>query len=142
MARQSKAKADAEFREQYPYLTDKERFLIGWPGYRTRPEKSGLAPVETQAELAHIQGLMLHWLLTGRFRTRNPIYLALMIYTGLGLSFPIFPIIMAFSTGEYRSLWSLAPWAPLPLVGLLLLFNVSKCIFGDQDWDDIAGEED
>ena len=40
----------------HPYLGEKERFLIGWPGYRIRPEKSGLAPVETQAELGHMQG--------------------------------------------------------------------------------------
>lgn len=54
---------------------DNAKYLVGWPGYRTSRNKSGLGYIETQAELAHMYSVMLHWLVTGKFRTRNPFYL-------------------------------------------------------------------
>src|SRR5690349_5452169 len=54
---------------------DNAKYLIGWPGYRTARNRSGLGYIETRAELAHMYGLFIKWLITGQFRTRNPIYL-------------------------------------------------------------------
>src|SRR5262245_29273545 len=59
------------------------KYLIGWPGYRTSQNKSGLGYVETAAELAHMEGLMLRWLITGKFISHNPIYLFMMFFFAL-----------------------------------------------------------
>jgi hypothetical protein len=127
---------------QFPRPTEQERFLIGWPGYRTRPEKSGLAPVESQAEYGHMGGLMAHWLLTGRFRTRNPVYQFFMVFVGVWWSWPLLLFVTTLSSGEYEYIWLLVFMAPTLLAGVLLLVNAGNCIFGEQDWDDIAGDED
>jgi hypothetical protein len=62
---------------------DNARYLIGWPGYRNGQNKSGLGYVETQAEMAHIYGLFIKWLMTGKFRTRNPFYLLAITLIGV-----------------------------------------------------------
>ena len=58
------------------------KYLPGWPGYRTSKNKSGLGYLETQTGLAYIQGIMLRYLITGKFRTHNPIYLLGMALIG------------------------------------------------------------
>jgi hypothetical protein len=68
-----------------------QSWLIGWPGYRTREGKSGLAYMDTVAEEAHLEGLMLRWLYFEKFRTRNPVYLLFLfvlavIYAGIPLA--------------------------------------------------------
>jgi hypothetical protein len=65
-------------------------FMLGLPGHRTAMGRSGLGYLATQAELAYMQGLMIRWLFTGKFRTRNPIYLFVMFM--LGLLIGIIPI--------------------------------------------------
>ncbi len=135
------SKADAAFKKEFPYLTDKERFLIGWPGYRTRPDKSGLAYMDTYAEMSHMQGRMLHWLLTGKFITHNPVYLFLMFFVGLIWSWPLIPIIGAVFNGEYVILFVLIVGAPNFLVGVLLLVSVANCVFGNTKGESITGEE-
>jgi hypothetical protein len=65
--------------------------LRGWPGLRTREGRSGLDPVDTSAESAHIYGVFIRKLLTLRVRTRNPFNLFLMFVFGI---FP--PIILPF----------------------------------------------
>jgi hypothetical protein len=52
-----------------------ETQLQGWPGYRTRDNRSGLDPLDTQPEAAHMEGTFFHNLFTLRLRTRNPFYL-------------------------------------------------------------------
>ena len=48
-----------DVRTDFGFYDQKARLLIGWPGYRTRPGKSGLAYVETVAEQAHFESQML-----------------------------------------------------------------------------------
>ena len=99
-----------------PYL-DSSAQLEGWPGHRTMPGKSGLDPLESDFELAHVMGVLLRQLFTGQIRTHNPLALTLMVV--LGVAF-LAPVVLIF----YES--TLASWlclAPLGLVGLALLAN-------------------
>ena len=57
--------------------------LQGWPGYRTREQRSGLDPFDTRAEAGHMQGVFIRNLITLRARTRNPFYLILMFVLGV-----------------------------------------------------------
>src|SRR5687767_4226455 len=57
--------------------------LPGWPGYRTRPNRSGLDPIDSRAEAGHIGGTLIRRVLTFKARTRNPVYLALMFIFGV-----------------------------------------------------------
>jgi hypothetical protein len=57
--------------------------LLGWPGYRTRPGRSGLDPLDTRNEAAHMEGTFLRNLFTLRARTRNPFYLFFMFIFGV-----------------------------------------------------------
>jgi hypothetical protein len=132
-------KTDEEFRKQYPYLTDKERFLIGWPGYRTRPEKSGLAYADTQAEWGHMQGVMIRYMLTGKFKTRNPVYLGLLSVYGLCAASPL---LLLFGSQEAR--WSLLnnifSLTPNILIGILILINVVLALIRCEDGESITGD--
>src|SRR5512141_2758441 len=101
------------------------RFLIGWPGYRTANNKSGLGYVETQAELAHMEGVMIRWLMTGKFRTHNPIYLFGM--AAIGIFFGGIPVLLIFHEIFIAGDWSLLPLLVTALpniaIGILLLIN-------------------
>jgi len=85
---------------------DNAKYLVGWPGYRTSKNKSGLGYLETQAELAHMEGLMLRWLITGKFISHNPIYLFMMFMFGLfnGI-LPLFSFWRKSSTQTTSGLW-------------------------------------
>ena len=107
------------------------RYLIGWPGYRNARDKSGLGYVETQAELAHMRGLMLRWLVTGKFITHNPIFLLLMFMYGLFIGgLPLVFILMeVFVAHNYRILPFVMPFAIHISVGVLLIVNVVISLF-------------
>jgi NADH:ubiquinone oxidoreductase subunit K len=105
--------------------------LLGWPGYRTQPSKSGLGYLESAAEEAHMEGLFLRWLFTGKFRTRNPIYL--LSLTAFGMLTGGIPIILTIialaSIGNLFSLFPLVISAPYSLVGIAILVNVFLSVF-------------
>jgi hypothetical protein len=50
----------------------------GFPGYRTRPNRSGFDPLDTYAEEYHVPGVFLRNWFTLKVRTRKPFYLVLM----------------------------------------------------------------
>ena len=100
------------------------RYLIGWPGYRTSRDKSGLDYIESRAELAHMYAVFLKWLATGQFRTHNLVYLLMMI--GFGLLFGGMPLACIIYDSVVHQNWillSLPLFVPHILVGLLLLVN-------------------
>ena len=112
---------------------DNAKYLIGWPGYRTSKNKSGLDYVQTQAEWGHMQGVMIRWLLTGKFRTHNPIYLLGMIF--IGTFFGCIPIFFIFYEAFIGGNWLILIvfiMFPTVLVGLLLLVNAVLSIV---DWN-------
>ena len=65
------------------YTAGKSFVLAGWPSHRTRPGRSGYDPLDTDFEQAHIEGVIIHKLLTRKFRTHNPVYLIGMTVFGL-----------------------------------------------------------
>lgn len=121
-------------------LDEKTKYLIGWPGYRTYRNKSGLGYVETVAEEAHMEGLMLRWLLTGKFITRNPIYLILMMSLALLLGvLPVLGIVIELLAGNLEILWLMFVAFPYLALGVLLTINVLLSLF-DPDSKSITGD--
>lgn len=111
---------------------DNAKYLIGWPGYRTANNKSGLGYLETQTELAHMQGLMIRWMITGKFITHNPIYLFMMFVFGLAVG--VIPLailaVEVFLSGDFLIVLYAAPVIlPYLLVGVALVINVGISIF-------------
>jgi hypothetical protein len=105
---------------------DNARYLIGWPGYRTARNKSGLGYIDSHAELAHVRGLMIRWLFTGKFRTYNPFYLFGMgvfgmLAGGMPAIFILYEIIV---NGNWSFLRMPIVILPYFLIGLLLLVNM------------------
>ena len=103
------------------YLDANAFLLIGWPGYRNRPGRSGYDPLERDFEYAHMQGVIFRRLVTRKFRTRNPIFLILMAYIGvLYVSFGI----VAFTFGNWYGVFTGILSSPYLVVGIALLINV------------------
>lgn len=71
------------------YLDANAFLLRGWPGYRNRPGRSGYDPLERDFEFAHILGVSIRELFDGKYRTKNPIYLFLIICAGLLFCSPL-----------------------------------------------------
>jgi len=64
--------------------------IPGYPGYRTRPGRSGYDPVDRGREAGHMQGVFWRQALTGQLRTRKPVYLVLMFLFG------VLPFVLVF----------------------------------------------
>jgi hypothetical protein len=73
-------------REDPPYLEKAVSMLPGWPGYRTRLERSGLDYLDSEFELAHMEGVFLRRLFTGQLRTSARLFLTMGILGGLCLA--------------------------------------------------------
>lgn len=117
---------------------DNIRYLIGWPGYRTSNNKSGLDYMQTRAEWAHMQGVMLRWMLTGKFKTRNPIYLFLITIFGL---FQASPVLLLFSQdGRVALFQNLLIFLGPISIGLLLLGNVILSLVKVDKGESITGD--
>lgn len=116
-------RADFQIFDQNPAL------LPGWPGYRTQPGKSGLGYLETQAEWAHIQGVLFRKLITGGFQTRNPVYWVCLSLYGLISASPLVLLFVAEPAGRMAFISELALFAPNSLIGILLLINMTISLF-------------
>jgi hypothetical protein len=109
-----------DVRNDFGFYDEKTRSLIGWPGYRTWPGKSGLAYVETVAEEAHFEGLMLRWLYFEKFRTHNPVYILFLFAVAfLYAILPLLLILMDFFVNGNNA----ASLFYLILSGLPILFG-------------------
>jgi hypothetical protein len=118
-------KNKARFAEEKPGK-DANSTLQGWPGYRTRAGRSGLDPLDSRAEAGHTAGVLIHRLLTGNFRTKNPISLFLLAIGGLLLTLPFFMAILGTLRGDF---FSLSAWLVLAfacLLGVALLVNLIR----------------
>ena len=109
--------------EPPPYMDEVASQLPGWPGYRTRPGRSGLDYLDSEFELAHMEGLLLRRLFTGKLRTTNPLYLAGMGVLG-GLC-----ILPALLTTISPTLDAVCPglvyFIPMAIGGIALLYNLA-----------------
>ncbi len=99
---------------------------LGLPGYRTRPGRSGLDYVETNAELGHMEGLFFRRLITFQLQTENPLYLGLMLLFGLGALVPLLLILGEMITGNFENLLLIVAFLPLALFGVALFINFFK----------------
>ena len=105
----------------WAYLDANAFLLIGWPGYRIRPGRSGYDPLEIDFEWAHIQGVIFRRLITRTFRMRNPIYLVLMACMGIVyFLYGVSPFIL----GDWYGILVGIVSSPYLVVGIALLVNV------------------
>ena len=103
---------------------DKEKYLVGWPGYRNAYGRSGLGYVETQAEWAHMRGRLFRMMVTGKVITRNPIFLFGMFIVGLIYSLPVILAFPEMLNGGEMGTYVFFMMSPSWLFGLLILRNV------------------
>jgi tetratricopeptide (TPR) repeat protein len=106
---------------QWLYMNEKSFLLMGYPGYHNRQGRSGYDPLERNAEEARMQGIMIRLLLTRKFRTRNPFYLATMAFMGvLFLLYGFTPFMLGGFVGILTGVVS----SPHLIVGVALLVNL------------------
>ena len=116
--------AEAEPLPGWVYLDEKAYFLRGYPGYRTYPGRNIYDPLNSDFELAHIEGSVLHSLLTFKFKTHNPFYLALLAFFGMAFLFPAIMTITSLSDKSQHAFSLFIVFAPYTLLGLLLWSNI------------------
>jgi tetratricopeptide (TPR) repeat protein len=105
------------------YLDEKAFLLSGWPGHRHRQGRCGYDPLDTDFEEAHIEGVIIHLLITRKFRTRNPIYLLLMTFMGLLYCLPVLGLAEILQ-GDWIFILVIITASPNLVVGIALLMNV------------------
>lgn len=107
------------------YLSEASRILPGWPGYRTRPGRSGYDYLDTTYEEAHMEGVFLRLLFTGKLRTGSWVGLASLAAIGMMVISPLVFGVAEIVAGQWQylvlTLLFTVIWAP----GLLLLWNVA-----------------
>lgn len=60
----------------------------GWPGYRTRPGRTGLDYIDTQVEVAHMTGVFIRQFLSGEWiKKRGEAHPLVVLFVGLALIF-------------------------------------------------------
>ena len=100
--------------------------LRGYPGYRTRQGRSGLDPIDNDAEGGHMAGVLLQRLVTGKLRTRNPFTLLLLAVLGLGC---LTPFVLAILEAFRGDLLPFEAWVMIAIAGFLgttMLVNLTK----------------
>jgi hypothetical protein len=118
--------------------------LPGWPGYRNRPNRSGLDPMDTYLEEAFLVGIFLRKLITLQLRTKNRFYLGLMFLAGLAsllLGIPFWAIIPlqwdSYLVSDGLRILGLIIVTGLPLaMGTLLWINFVLSIAERNDIDE------
>jgi len=120
---------DDHFAPGWLYLDEKAFLLTGWPGHRTRPGRSGYDPLDSDFELAHVEGVVIHRLLARRFRTYNPLYLFVMTCFGLVLGSVLLFGLAAASQSPLASIFLVVFYSPYWIAGAVLLLNVLLSLF-------------
>ncbi len=105
-----------------PYMDEVAFRLPGWPGYRNRPGRSGLDYLDNEFELAHMEGLFLRRLFTGRLRTSSPVYLSGMALLGVLCLLPLLLALLFPAPGQ-QSLIGWCFFLPIAIFGTALLIN-------------------
>ncbi|MBI2331438.1 MAG: hypothetical protein HYU84_04620 [Chloroflexi bacterium] len=115
-------------------LDSRTVYMLGLPGHRTAMNRSGLGYLATQTELAYMQGLMLKWLFTGKFRTHSPIFLFVMFILGsVGGFIPLgVALIEIFWHSNLEMILFIILAFPYLAIGNALFVNtILSCV----DWD-------
>lgn len=103
---------------------DDEALQPGDPGYRTQVDHSSLDILESNAEIAHMTGVFLRNVVTGRLRTSNPVYLLLLALLGLAVMIPMLLAFLALGTGTQVGMLAWLVCILLFLFGAALLDEV------------------
>jgi hypothetical protein len=114
------------------YLSETARVLPGWPGYRTRPGRSGYDYLDTEFELAHMEGVLLRQLLTGRLRTHSWIGLLMLAVIGTLALLPLALGGVVVAGGDQSGIALMVIFIPCWVPGLLLLWNVALNV---REWE-------
>jgi hypothetical protein len=109
-------------------ILEGNNILRGWPGYRTRPGRSGYDPIDSSAEESHLEGIFLRNLFTLKLITRNPFYLFLMGFIGIPLF--VMTLIVGVDIAFLPKPIDAAPYFPLLKVIMLLPFLIIIAITG------------
>ncbi len=106
--------------------------LPGYPGYRTRPGRTGYDPIDTNLERAHMQGVFYRNLFTFNLKTRDIFHLSLMLFfgitTSLLMSFFLYGLITSPKYGEHDLLFYFVFAYAYLLIGFVLLVGVALLI--------------
>jgi hypothetical protein len=100
--------------------------LRGYPGYRTREGRSGLDPIDNDAEGGHMAGVFVRRLLTGKLRSKNPFTLLVLAVLGLGCISPLLLAILEALRGDRLPFRAWVMITISSFVGIALLVNLIK----------------
>lgn len=114
------------------YLDERAFVLPGYSGHRTLPGRSGYDPLESDFELARMEGVMLRRLVNRRFRTHNPVYLLLMVCLGIVFCSLLALATAGFPTGALASTLYFVLYCPYWIAGLALFVNVGLSLTGSK----------
>lgn len=95
----------------------------GWPCHRNRPGRFGTDPLDTDYELAHMEGVIIRKLIIGQVFTTNPFYLFFMAFYGVVGIFPLILSIIETIQGGSMLLINI-PFLLHELLGISLIRNV------------------
>ena len=123
---------------QWLYLPEPSFLIKGFAGYRNRQGRIGLDPLDTDFEQARIEGTIIRKLIMGRFRTRNPFYLLLMIFFGLISCLPVMGIMSVIRGDWYPGLGLISAY-PVIGVGFALWVNVFSSLLNKKNDDEDNG---
>ena len=118
------------------YLDESAYHIAGTPGYRIRPGRSGYDKLDTEFELARVQGFIIKKVFTGKFRTKNPINLFTMFILGFVFCFPISGIFLVPKDNFFGILVILILFSPYWVIGTAFLVNVIRSILTLGDTED------
>lgn len=104
--------------------------------HRNRGGKTGLDLIDTSREFSYAQGVFVRNLLTGRLRTRNPVYWLLLVVVGGLLMLPfILAVAPALGLGDTGfemdstpTLLALACFGLFGLMGVLMEYNALRSL--------------
>ncbi len=120
------------FKQGRPFSTDaapsaQRALWPGTPGYRSRPGRTGLDPIDTSLEASRLEGLLYKHLFTGTLRPRKRVYIWLMALSGGLLLLPL-AVFMAFFRSPGGVGGMLCLWVPFAILGLALWVNTALTI--------------
>jgi hypothetical protein len=125
MSNKPKNQNDARKRSKESQKEDPSS-LPGWPGYRTRPGRSGYDPIDSDFEGAHIAGVVLRRFFTGQIKTRNPAWLLLLALAEILLTLPLILAVVETAGGNPMPGVAWTYLIPSGVIGLAALVNLIR----------------
>lgn len=106
------------------WLSEQSLQLPGWPGFRTKPGRSGYDPVDIYAEYGHMAGVLLLDVIKLRLPTKNFLTKILLVCASLIYLSPLIFIIGEFCNYLFLLIIYILLFSPYLSLGVLLLINL------------------